>query len=439
MSKLVTMIDDKRIPNYQGFDEDVASEVQSLARSLNGMPTDEKALFRTFSNMSLIPGVNPMCEDKIHPKLDPDSDAFDSKFWVKNLRKMYDSDPAYYKPLQLGVAFKDLRVYGRATDADYQSDFANVGYKLFSRMIKKYMDRHKEGAKFDILKSMDGLLKPGELTVVLGRPGAGCSTFLKTIASHTHGFNVDKKSIISYDGLTPKDIINHFRGDVVYCAETESHFPQLTVGQTLEFAAKMRTPQNRPKGVTREQYATHITKVIMATYGLSHTENTRVGDDFVRGVSGGERKRVSIAEVALSFASLQCWDNSTRGLDSATALEFIRALKTSATVLNATPMIAIYQCSQDAYDSFDKVVLLYEGYQIFFGSSKRAKLYFFEMGYDCPQRQTTADFLTSLTNPAERVVRPGYENKVPRSPEEFYAYWQNSPERKSLLGEIDVE
>ena len=138
------------------------------------------------------------------------------------------------------------------------------------------------------------------------------------------------------------------------------------------------------------------------------------------GVSGGERKRVSIAEVALSFASLQCWDNSTRGLDSATALEFIKALKTSATVLNATPMIAIYQCSQDAYDLFDKAVLLYEGYQIFFGDCKQAKLYFLEMGYDCPQRQTTADFLTSLTNPTECFVRPGYENKVPRTPEEFY-------------------
>ncbi|KRZ98247.1 uncharacterized protein AC631_05993 [Debaryomyces fabryi] len=103
----------------------------------------------------------------------------------------------------------------------------------------------------------------------------------------------------------------------------------------------------------------------MATYGLSHTKNTKVGNDFIRGVSGGERKRVSIAEVALSFASLQCWDNSTRGLDSATALEFIRALKTSANILNATPMIAIYQCSQDAYDLFDKVVLLYEGTKFF--------------------------------------------------------------------------
>lgn len=71
------MTDDKSIPHYRGFDDDVASEVQNLARSLNSMPKDEKTLWNTFSNISQIPGINPMCED---PKLDPGSDEFDSKF-----------------------------------------------------------------------------------------------------------------------------------------------------------------------------------------------------------------------------------------------------------------------------------------------------------------------------------------------------------------------
>mmetsp|Transcript_6476 Transcript_6476/g.6365 ORF Transcript_6476/g.6365 Transcript_6476/m.6365 type:complete len:312 (-) Transcript_6476:479-1414(-) len=286
--------DDNEVPNYRGFDEGVSSEVQNLARSVSRLSTDEKMMSKTFTNMSQVPGVNPMSKDNsLDPRLDPDSDDFDSRFWVKNLRKMYNSDPAYYKPSSLGVAYKDLRAYGIATDADYQANFANAFYKVASRIIKKFLVKNNEAAKFDILKPMDGLIRPGEVTVVLGRPGAGCSTFLKTISSHTYGFNVDQNSTISYDGLTPHDIINHFRGDVVYCAETESHFPQLTVGQTLEFAAKLRTPQNRPEGVSREEYAAHMTKVIMATYGLSHTKNTKVGNDFIRGVSGGERKRVS--------------------------------------------------------------------------------------------------------------------------------------------------
>lgn len=331
---------------------------------------------------------------------------------MRNIRKIIDSEPEKYKVANLGVAYKNLRAYGQASDADYQANFANAIHRFIGHTIRDIRSRNSDVGQFDILKPMDGLIKPGELTVVLGRPGAGCSTLLKTIAGQTYGFHVDNKSVISYDGLTQSEIIKHYRGDVVYCAETETHFPHLTVGQTLEFAAKMRTPQTRPEGITRKIYANYMTSAIMATYGLSHTRNTKVGDDYVRGVSGGERKRVSIAEVALSHALVQCWDNSTRGLDSATALEFIKALKTSATVMGATPLVAIYQCSQDAYDIFDKVILLYEGYQIFTGRADRAKEYFLEMGYECPQRQTVADFLTSLTNPAERVVKSGYEKST---------------------------
>lgn len=141
--------------------------------------------------------------------------------------------------------------------------------------------------------------------------------------------------------------MNFHKRDVVYLAETDVHFPQLTVGDTLEFAARLRTPQNRGN-FDRETYAKHMASVYMATYGLSHTRNTKAGNDFVRGISGGERKRVSIAEVSLLGANIQCWDNATIGLDSATALEYIRALKTSASILEATPLIVIYQCSQDA-------------------------------------------------------------------------------------------
>jgi ATP-binding cassette, subfamily G (WHITE), member 2, PDR len=74
----------------------------------------------------------------------------------------------------------------------------------------------------------------------------------------------------------------------------------------------------------------------MAIFGLSHTVNTKVGNEFIRGVSGGERKRVSIAEVALSGSPLQCWDNSTRGLDSATALEFVKSIRLSTKYTGAT-------------------------------------------------------------------------------------------------------
>ena len=140
----------------------------------------------------------------------------------------------------------------------------------------------------------------------------------------------------------------YFRGEAIYTAEVDVHFPQLSVGDTLQFAALARTPRYTP--VHRKIFARHMRDVVMAVFGIAHTINTKVGNDFVRGVSGGERKRVSIAEATLSAAPLQCWDNSTRGLDSANALEFCKTLRLSTDLMGATACVAIYQASQSAYD-----------------------------------------------------------------------------------------
>mmetsp|Transcript_5800 Transcript_5800/g.5746 ORF Transcript_5800/g.5746 Transcript_5800/m.5746 type:complete len:1502 (-) Transcript_5800:142-4647(-) len=440
VTEFVPSADQSSIHKYEGFD-DATDDIKQLARTMSNISRQQtnktkgsEDLIRYLSHMSQVPGVEPY-NNEIEESLNPDSDNFNAKFWVKNLRKLHDSDPNYYKPSSLGIAYRNLRASGIAADSDYQPTVTNALYKLGAEAFR-YAQKDDPSRYFDILKSMDAIMRPGEVTVVLGRPGSGCSTLLKTIASHTYGFKIGEESKISYDGLTPKDIENQFRGDVVYSAETDTHFPHLTVGDTLEFAARMRTPQNRGN-IDREAYAKHMASVYMATYGLSHTRNTNVGNDFVRGVSGGERKRVSIAEVSLCGSNIQCWDNATRGLDSATALEFIRALKTSATILDATPLIAIYQCSQDAYDLFDNVVVLYEGHQIFYGKASEAKEYFVDMGWECPQRQTTADFLTSITNPAERIARPGFENSVPYTAKEFETYWKNSPQYKKLIEDID--
>lgn len=443
---------------YEGFDDNVDSRVRDLAREIThqsmasgnltevstnggvGTGTVKSDLLRTITSMSQVPGTIPYDaadNPEIDPRLDPDSDNFNSRFWVKNMRKLLNSDTTFYRPTSLGIAYQNLCARGVSSDADFQPTFASLALKLSKDFYFKYFRSRDTSRYFDILKPMDAVIEPGNLTVVLGRPGAGCSTLLRTIASQTYGFKIDENSRISYDGLTPEDIQKHFRGEVVYSAETDDHFPHLTVGQTLQFAARLRTPENRPAGITREQYADHMTKVYMAMYGLSHTYNTKVGDNFIRGVSGGERKRVSIAEVSLCGSNIQCWDNATRGLDAATALEFIKALKTSAALLDTTPLIAIYQCSQDAYDLFDNVILLYEGRQIYYGPGTEAKQFFERMGYQCPQRQTTADFLTSLTSPAERVAKKGFENKVPRTPKEFEDYWKSSPEYAELLKKLD--
>lgn len=118
-------------------------------------------------------------------------------------------------------------------------------------------------------------------------------------------------------------------------------------------------------------------------------------------------------------------------------MKFVRALRRASDLAGAANAVAIYQASQAIYDLFDKATVLYEGRQIYFGPASGAKAFFEAQGWRCPQRQTTGDFLTSITNPAERRAREGMEAKVPRTPEEFERHWLQSPEFKALQAEID--
>lgn len=128
--------------------------------------------------------------------------------------------------------------------------------------------------------------------------------------------------------------------------------------------------------------------------------------------------------------------SSTRGLDSANAIEFCKTLKLQSELFGQTCAVSMYQAPQSAYDLFDKAMVIYEGRQIYFGSAAKAKEYFINLGFECPTRQTTADFLTSMTFPTERITRRGCN--PPRTSEDFVAAWRNSVEYKALKIEIEA-
>lgn len=125
-------------------------------------------------------------------------------------------------------------------------------------------------------------------------------------------------------------------------------------------------------------------------------------------------------------------------MDSANAVEFCRTLRLSADVFGVTAAVAIYQAPQAAYDLFDKVIVLYDGKQIFFGNANDARSYFEDLGFLCPEGQTTPDFLTSMTNPNERIVKPGWQHTAPRNSDDFAFAWAASHTRRALEQQIDT-
>ncbi|CCM02003.1 uncharacterized protein FIBRA_04077 [Fibroporia radiculosa] len=352
---------------------------------------------------------------------------FDFEKTLKSVMRRIDESDITKR--QLGVAFENLRVVGLGATATYQP---TMGSELNLMKFADIVKNARHPSVRDILSGFEGCVKPGEMLLVLGRPGAGCTTLLKVLANQRSDYHAVHGDVL-YDSFTPEEIAKQYRGDIQYCPEDDVHFATLTVRETLDFAAKTRTPHTRIHE-SRKDHIRTITDVIMTVFGLRHVKDTLVGDARVRGVSGGEKKRVSISEVLTSRSLLTSWDNSTRGLDASTALEFVRALRLATDIAHVSTIVSIYQAGESLYELFDKVCVINEGKMAYFGPADRARQYFIDMGYEPANRQTTADFLVAVTDAHGRIFRSDFDGVPPRTADEFAEYF-----KRSELGRLNKE
>lgn len=181
---------------------------------------------------------NPFLSGTNNPMLDPHSSKFSPRAWLKTLLAIQSRDPERYPERTAGIAYRNLNVHGFGQPTDYQKTFGNYPLEAVS-LFQRLMGQRQQ-TKIQILRDFDGLVRSGEMLVVLGRPGSGCSTLLKTIAGETNGFFVDADSHLNYQGISKEQMHHDFRGECIYQAEVDVHFPQMTVGQTLGFAARAR-------------------------------------------------------------------------------------------------------------------------------------------------------------------------------------------------------
>ncbi|KAG9253686.1 brefeldin A resistance protein [Emericellopsis atlantica] len=341
-----------------------------------------------------------------------------------------------------GVVFRNLTVKGVGLGASLQPTVGDVFLGL-PRALKNLLTKGPKAALAkppvrELLSQFDGCVRPGELLLVLGRPGSGCSTFLKTFCNQRAGYE-GVEGDVTYGGTSAEDMAKHFRGEVIYNPEDDLHYATLTVKRTLSFALQTRTPgkESRLEGETRQDYVREFLRVVTKLFWIEHTLGTRVGNEFIRGVSGGERKRVSIAEAMITRASVQGWDNSSKGLDASTALEYVRSIRAMTNMADVTTAVSLYQAGESLYNLADKVLLIDEGQCLYFGPSEGAKKYFQDLGFECPERWTTPDFLTSVSDQHERSVREGWEDSIPRTAHEFAAAYRRSEAYQNNLRDIE--
>ncbi|KAI9166308.1 ABC transporter patM [Paramyrothecium foliicola] len=284
-----------------------------------------------------------------------------------------------------------------------------------------------------LLHGFSGTIQSGSMLLVIGKPGSGCTTFLKSLANmHEEYKNVSGH--LTYGGRPAA------QGDsdpvrLTFCEEEDSHLPTLTVEQTLRFAIGATWDAKAPRATI--DAAVHT---LSGCVGLSHVLRTKVGNAAIRGISGGERRRVSLAEAMATCPDVLCLDNPTNGLDSATALDFIKMMREFTTEFQCSTAMSVYQGSDSMVPLFDKILVINGGRQIFYGNASDAKHYFEGLGFVCPDRTTITDFLNSMTaGPELRRVREGWEVRVPKTAIEFEDAFRRSEHYKTLLDDVAAQ
>ncbi|KAI8682573.1 hypothetical protein LRP88_05463 [Fusarium phalaenopsidis] len=389
-------------------------------------------------------GVSRASRRKSVKSVDPEKDGADGSDEVSifdleaALRGGLDAEKeAGIRSKHIGAYWDGLTVKGYGGMSNFVPTFpdAFVGFFDVITPVIRLLGLGPKPTEVALLDKFRGVCKPGEMVLVLGKPGSGCTTFLKTIANQRYGYTGVEGEVL-YGRWTNKEF-DQYRGEAVYNAEDDIHHPTLTVEQTLGFALDTKMPAKRPGGMSKEEFKESVISMLLKMFNIEHTRKTVVGDHFVRGVSGGERKRVSIAEGMITNACILSWDNSTRGLDASTALDFVKSLRIQTNLYKTTTFVSLYQASENIYNLFDKVMVIDEGKQVYFGPATTARSYFEGLGFAPRPRQTSADYLTGCTDEFEREYAPGRSpDNAPHSPVTLEEAFKKSDASKALDAEM---
>ncbi|OMH81793.1 ABC transporter G family member 22 [Zancudomyces culisetae] len=260
-------------------------------------------------------------------------------------------------------------------------EFNDINYKVRTGKGKKAVTRH-------ILKNVNGNFVGGELVAIIGSSGAGKTTLLNILAGRVTGGIVTGE--ILFNGS--RRVESQFKKMIAYVEQDDLLYPTLTVYETLLYAAKLRVDNKRFNLSDKKERVENVIRQLR----LTNSRNTLIGNEKIRGVSGGERKRVSIGVEIITDPLMLMLDEPTSGLDSNSAENVIKLIKEFTIEKNVITVCSIHQPNSTIYSLFDKLVLLAPGGVVYMGSRADSLDYFSSIGYDCPTQENPADFFINL-------------------------------------------
>lgn len=272
-----------------------------------------------------------------------------------------------------------------------------------------------------ILKDVSGIVKPSRMTLLLGPPGSGKTTLLQALAGKMDK-DIRVSGRVTYCGHELSEFVP--QRTCAYISQHDLHQGEMTVRETLDFSGRCLGVGIRyetlvelsrrelaagikpdpeidafMKATSMEGQETSLgTDYILKILGLEICADISVGDEMRRGISGGQRKRLTTGEMLVGPAKAFFMDDISTGLDSSTTFQIIRFMRQMVHIMDVTMMISLLQPAPETYNLFDDIILLSEGKIVYQGPRENVLDFFENVGFKCPERKGVADFLQEVTS-----------------------------------------
>ncbi|KAB2008040.1 hypothetical protein ES319_D10G071300v1 [Gossypium barbadense] len=276
-------------------------------------------------------------------------------------------------------------------------------------------------ANLTILKDASGIIKPSRMTLLLGPPSSGKTTLLLALADKLDP-TLRVKGDVTYNGYKLKEFVA--RKTSAYISQNDVHVGEMTVKETLDFSARCQgvgtrydllselARREKDAGIFPEAdvdlfmkatsvegvESSLITDYTLKILGLDICKDIIVGNEMQRGISGGQKKRVTTGEMIVGPTKTLFMDEISTGLDSSTTFQIVKCLQQVVHLTEGTILMSLLQPAPETYDLFDDIILLSEGQIVYQGPREHVVEFFESCGFKCPERKGTADFLQEVTS-----------------------------------------
>ncbi|XP_027916472.1 pleiotropic drug resistance protein 1-like isoform X2 [Vigna unguiculata] len=320
------------------------------------------------------------------------------------------------------VRFENLNVEAEARVGNRAlPTFTNFMVNIVEGLLNSLCILRSSKQHIRILQDVSGIIKPGRMTLLLGPPSSGKTTLLLALAARLDP-KLKFSGKVTYNGHGVDEFVP--QRTAAYVNQNDLHIAELTVRETLAFSARVQGVGTRydllaelsrrekqenimpdsdidvyMKAVATEgQKANLITDYILRILGLEICADTVVGNAMLRGISGGQKKRLTTGEMLVGPAKALFMDEISTGLDSSTTFQIVNSLKQSVHILKGTTVISLLQPAPETYNLFDDIILLSDSHIVYQGPREYVLEFFESLGFQCPERKGVADFLQEVTS-----------------------------------------